>query len=459
VNGAAGVPTIVALDNLYTGCTGTVPSTYWAYNTGASGAVVTSPALSGDGKQVAFVQSATGSGATLVLLKWAASSGTVLAPVTLTAVTNANYRACTAPCMTTIAFSGGTTHVDTNSSPFYDFAHGSDTLYVGDDVGSLHKFTGVFSGSPAEATTNGWPVAVSANKLTSPVYDSGSGKVFVADGNSSSNTGSLYSIVPMANPPTLVASAQLSYGTGIVDSPIVDSAAGKVYVFSADNLSCNNGVPTNSAVIQMPVGFVASAGPAATALVGNCNITGTMFAGDFDNTYYTGTGNTGNMYVCGNSGASDTTTPTLYQISMSAATLGTTVNQGPALAANGNACSSVTEVYNPNAAGGAKDWIFTSVTGGAVNNGVINCPSATTGCVMSFNVTSGAAITSSTPTVGRASVAGGASGIVLDNTVGSGTLAGASQVYFTPLATGNCTTSTGQGIGGCAVQASQSALN
>jgi hypothetical protein len=56
-------------------------------------------------------------------------------------------------------------------------------------------------------------------------------------------------------------------------------------------------------------------------------------------------------------------------------------------------------------------------------------------------------------------VAGGTSGITLDNTVGSGTLAGASEVYFTPLATGNCSTGTGQGIGGCAIQASQSTLN
>jgi hypothetical protein len=52
-------PTIVAFDNLYSGCTsGTVPSTYWAYNIlasgGAPGTVVTSPIPSLDGSQVAF---------------------------------------------------------------------------------------------------------------------------------------------------------------------------------------------------------------------------------------------------------------------------------------------------------------------------------------------------------------------------------------------------------------------
>jgi hypothetical protein len=31
-------------------------------------------------------------------------------------------------------------------------------------------------------------------------------------------------------------------------------------------------------------------------------------------------------------------------------------------------------------------------------------------------------------------------------------------VYFTPLATGTCTTTSAQGIGGCAIQASQAGL-
>jgi hypothetical protein len=75
---------------------------------------------------------------------------------------------------------------------------------------------------------------------------------------------------------------------------------------------------------------------------------------------------------------------------------------------------------------------------------------------MSFDVTSGAAISAATTTVGHTAVTGGASGVVLDNTVGAGTLAGASQVYFTPLGNQACTTSGGNG--GCAIQASQSSL-
>jgi hypothetical protein len=51
--------------------------------------------------------------------------------------------------------------------------------------------------------------------------------------------------------------------------------------------------------------------------------------------------------------------------------------------------------------------------------------------------------------------AGGTSGIIIDNTVGSGTQVGASQVYFSTLSDQVCGTS---GTGGCAVQASQPAL-
>src|SRR5215471_9147015 len=67
---------IVAFNNLYSGCGGTVPNVYWAFNTG--GQILTSPTISGDGTQVAFVQT-TGGLASLVLLKFAAG-GTVGSP-------------------------------------------------------------------------------------------------------------------------------------------------------------------------------------------------------------------------------------------------------------------------------------------------------------------------------------------------------------------------------------------
>ena len=69
---------VVAYDNLYAGCSGTKPSVYWAYNTG--GKILTSPVISADGKQIAFVETNGGFGI-LVLLKWKAGTGTVGTPV------------------------------------------------------------------------------------------------------------------------------------------------------------------------------------------------------------------------------------------------------------------------------------------------------------------------------------------------------------------------------------------
>src|SRR5581483_6630267 len=58
--------------------------------------------------------------------------------------------------------------------------------------------------------------------------------------------------------------------------------------------------------------------------------------------------------------------------------------------------------------------------------------------------------------IANARSAGGASGVILDNTVPSSTLAGASQIYFSTRSNQNCATS--GGTGGCAVQVSQTAL-
>src|SRR5258708_9682381 len=124
------------------------------------------------------------------------------------------------------------------------------------------------------------------------------------------------------------------------------------------------------------------------------------------------------MYVCGNAGG----IPTLYQVTVPANGVLTagTGTAGPTLSTAAATCGRVIEVHNANAVGGAKDWIFTNVQLLGQTASPILCPS-NSGCIMSFDVTSGAAITSSTATVGHTAAAGGASGIVMDNTVGAGT--------------------------------------
>jgi hypothetical protein len=229
-----------------------------------------------------------------------------------------------------------------------------------------------------------------------------------------------------------------------MDAPVLDSTNEVIY-----EVIGNDGTG-KSALFQFPTSYTSeSCGTEIT--LGTGSTSGVpVYAGSFDNLYYSGSA--GHFYVCGNAGGD----PTLYQITVSSAGIVSgTANAGAALATAATTCGPVIEFYNP---GTANDWIFTSVQASGQTASPISCP-ANSGCIMSFNVTSGAAISGSTSTVGQAAVAGGASGVVVDNTVGSGTLTGASQVYFTPLATGSCTTSAGQGIGGCAIQASQSALD
>ena len=306
--------TIGAFDNLYaTTCSGTVPMTYWAYNTDTTtGAVVTSPVLSGDGKQVAFIQN-TASTATLVLLKWKANDGNFVTPTTPTNSTSAAaYNTCaTLPCMFTITFSnngtGNANSLDSHSSPFYDYA--SDTLYVGNDLGWIHKFNPVFKGAPAEVTTT-WPVQAASTPLSSPVFDDGSGLVLVAASFQVSNNsgGRIHSI--SATTGTVIPSGILGpsttggtcHGTGtsgdaanlFVDGLILDPTTETFYTVLGND---GNG---NSVVVQLPANFSANACGVEVTL-GTGSTTGVpVYAGDFDNLFYGGAA--GHMYVCGNAG-------------------------------------------------------------------------------------------------------------------------------------------------------------
>ena len=98
------------------------------------------------------------------------------------------------------------------------------------------------------------------------------------------------------------------------------------------------------------------------------------------------------------------------------------------------------------------------------NNIELVTTTGTSGASITFNLTVGGTTTDGTvtwtnvgpPPTAALAVTGGTSGIIVDNTVATGTEAGASQVYFSILGSQTCTTS--GGTGGCAVQASQSAL-
>ena len=290
--GANSQASIVAVDNLYAGtCTGG-PALRWAYNLGTTHEVETSTVLSLDGVQVAFVQSSTTAGdAILSILKPSTGEGASYTGVTTDAVnpgttvtTGANYVTCKSgagSCLLNLTFSGTGTHPDSNSAPFYDYQN--DVLYVGDDVGAVHKFINVFKGAPSEQTTGGWPATTdttSGRVLTAPIYDGVTGLVVVADArtsNFSTHGGRVYSI---SSTGTVVASAQLADTPGFQDAPVVDGLAAKIYAFATLDTG-----GTNTGIFQLPINFAAAAtGVEATA--GTGNTTRTLFAGDFDQAYY-----------------------------------------------------------------------------------------------------------------------------------------------------------------------------
>lgn len=448
--GATTAASIVAFTNIYTGgCSGTVPSVYWSYNTG--GMATTSPVPSLDGKQVMFVQ-VSGTTASLVLLKWSAGSGTLAPPATLTATTLAAYRGCTAPCMTTLAFSGP--HNDTFSAPFYDF--GNDIVYVGDDSGNLHKFTGVFAGTPAEAGAP-WPVNLSAaSKLASPVYDSVTGYVIVGD-----FAGVLHSVT--ASSGTVHGTASTG-GDAIADAPLVDSSAGKLYAFVTT-------IGTHNTVYELPTNFTTNAG-AAVQQIGTGAAGDYLYSGTFDNVYYSSATFTGNLYAVGNTGAN---AANLYRIPITNSAMAAPVTVVAGLNSGGggvrpwpsplnefcnNGPSACTTNGTQTTAG--TDYIFFSVYRGN-RSGCTN--TAGNGCVLSYNVSNPAAVSLSgsglnvTTPVGNGCWPTG--GIVIDN---SSALAGASQTYFIGLGnnaaggpTGNTSANCNAGAAGTmsATQASQ----
>ena len=476
--GSATQPTIIAYSNLYSSCSGSVPSVYWQYNTaypqgsttGDGSATTTSVVLSLDGKQVAFVQNNSSNVASLVLLKWASNSSLVQMDTGSNNVAPGSYPTCTVPCMTRLTFSGSTK--DTNSAPFYDYAN--DIIYLGDNSGKLHKFTGVFSGTPVEVTAS-WPVTVSANVLTSPVYDSVTQHIFVADSG-----GFLYSYTTAGA--AVMKSSQLAAtgSKGIVAAPLVDSSTGFVYVFVGDDEStntsgaynCNNATGCGGvfqfAAGNNTIGTGVCTPTSATAWSGtNCGkesvfgvgIASTViYDGSFDQIYFAGTGTTGNLWTCASNGSSGTSLPKLMQNAMAAfVPAGDVVGRAtnvinPLTSAAGATCSPVTEVFG--SGGTTDDYIFLSVT---ANGNVADGGTCSGACLYNFLVSTNGTSTSvpSSATAGLAT-AGGSSGIIIDNV---STTSGASQIYFSSLSNETCVGNgiTGNGTGGCAVQASQAA--
>ena len=472
--GAAGAgttqATVLAYNELYgtsspngTGCGGAsalgsvVPSTYWAYNTaypqgsttGDGSKITTSPVLSLAGDQVAFIQVNSSNVASLVLLKWAVSTSVVALNTAATNVTAANYRACSAPCMTRLTLNGS--HNDTWSAPYYEYY--DDLLYVGDNNGRLHKFTNLFlSGTPTEVTS-GYPVTLGTTLLASPIYDYTSGYVFVGNAN-----GVLYSVVGSTGAIHATSATLGENAHGIFDAPLVDSSAETVYVFVAQSAGiARSGCATAgyNCVYQFAASF-ASGSAGLSEPLGTGGTSGGMqylFAGTFDNIYYSSNkGTAGHLYVVGNSG---TNNGQLYQIPISSSdlmgtpttfTIGYNENE-PAYPSpvtefcnNGtNAC-----VSSGTATTSGTDYLFFGAY-----DGLRSTCGAGGGCVVALNITTATPALSSIldENYGTAFHCFVTGGLIVDNAIPTGTEAGASEIYFLGLGgtTTNLCSATGTG--------------
>jgi hypothetical protein len=519
--GTAGQATIVAYTSIYghttcpSGPSNGGPNVAWAYDI-AGVTTVLSPTISLDGTQVAFIGT-SGGVASLILLTPSNSGGSVAAPTVLTPITAANaatYPTCTAPCALSLPFNNGKT--DTNSSPYYVYyGTNADAIFVGDDSGNLHRFTGVFNGTPAESTTNGWPIALGTTKVTSPVLDPITNLVFAGDGG-----GFLYSVAVGATTTTKLTSARQAFNTaGIVDSPIVDAATAttsSVYVSAGCHTTCGAG--SDSAVIQFATGSsVATQTPVVATLGTGDAVATALYDGAFDNTHQSGGGTTGFMYVCGY--GTTGTRPEIFQIPMNsftgaassvdASVTGATatcspmteflsVNTPTTLSANlGGNFTNTTATVTSAASIAIGDYIHVDSESMLVTNIATNTLTLTRGSLGTTRVahTSGATVTdepdfmylsvtaggndagctgaclynyvvgnssgSLTAAQALASITGigatgGTTGIIIDN---SSTLPGEEQIYYSTLGSQVCTGNgtNGNGTGRCAVQTLQSA--
>jgi hypothetical protein len=383
-----GQANLVGVNNLYAGTNGIcggAPTVLFAYNvtTGAGGKVTTSPVLSEDGTQIAFVES-RGSSSIFHVVTWGANGanqgtiGNAVVPVAMTSLTYSS------------------TAATTTSAPWVDYT--DHVAYVGDDSGIVYQITNVFNGTPALGGAP-WPVTVSSGfRMSPPVLDREISTLLVGSRN-----GNLYEVdTNTGNLTALVVGAHGHTNPGVLAAPLIDVTNGTAFVVSA-----NDG--TSAVIVQADISTTLQLAKARIGLGASTHTVLSIGQPALDNNYYNNA-STGTIYACG-TGSADTT-PWLYSFGFSGTTLNTTATSSKQLLTSTAAtCSNFTEFYNPNIGGGT-DFFFFGLTQDCTGAGTAG------GCV--------AALTSST--LLTATVAGGPSGIVVDN---YSTDTQASSIYLT----------------------------
>lgn len=326
-------PNIVGFNNLYSGGTSAVPTGLcgsravvagddrskatvdWSYNViAADGQVSTSPALSLDGAEVAFVETGSGGTAHFHVLAPSPGDGVNLGTPNLQDVTQPVTINAAFPFVATLvegtgnatdlALNIGATQSDTLSSPFIDYA--DNLAYVGNDSGELFRIKNVFciaaalvcqfpgAGAPAPSLDTSWgsgtgAISVCSGKLSGPVIDGGNGNIFVG-----CSDGKIYGFtssgLPLANPSVIVGNGAAT--GGVVDTPMVDAVNHWVYAVAG---ASGGGTEV---VVQASTTNLGSTSTATLGAGGQFN----MHDPSFNNAYFNG-GGTAFLYAWGLNGA------------------------------------------------------------------------------------------------------------------------------------------------------------
>ena len=240
---------------------------------------------------------------------------------------------------------------DTTSSVFPDYTH--DVLWVGGALGWLHKITGAFHGTPAEVTTGGFPVQVSATttSISSPVYDQTSGNVFVGDASGFFYRVSSTGVVTKS-------------GAGGSSEPVWSQRPSwtqrprKVYVFSSsDGSTACAGAPC-SAVYLFKTNFAANT-TGTEATVGTSQAAppnpNPLYEGSFrQHISSVRQRHRKSLRLRKHRRHSDPLSGSYRRRRHGNGA------PGPALTSATTGCSPVTDISNPNATGGTAEWIFAS---------------------------------------------------------------------------------------------------
>ena len=382
VGATNGHPNLIAFNNLYvnaagTGfCPGTAPNVLFAYNITTpttTGKILTSPIISEDGKQIAFVES-LGTSAIFHTLRWAAGAGT------------RTVAAAPPASMTSLTYTS--TANSTTSSPYIDYSR--DIVYLGSDKGLVYKIKPVFTGTPALPGVP-WPVTISNNfHLTPPVLDTNLGLLMVGSGN-----GNLYQInTTTAAFSALIVGKSGTTNPGITAAPIVDVTNGTTFVISADDGTSATLVEADTASLTQLAKVSIGVG---SAPVGGVSTPLSIYEPAVDNNYFNDP-STGQLHTCG-TGAADIT-PWMYSFGFTGRTMKTTASFSQQLLTSTNArCTAWTEFFNPNIGGGT-DFFFFGLTQDCTATGTAG------GCLATLTGTN---------TITNTTLTGGPSGIVVDN--------------------------------------------